>query len=86
MNTRFASICIKAQEQKMAEKLNNFEKLERKKKPALFLTQTPPDGWHLANQNEVSGLRTRLKFDFFFQNFQNCSIFQPFLFLCLFVK
>ena len=31
----------------MAEKLNNFEKFERKKNQisALFLTQTPPDDW-----------------------------------------
>jgi hypothetical protein len=42
---------------KMAEKLNNFEKFERKKSQisALFLTQRPPDDWpdaldHLAIQ------------------------------------
>ena len=31
----------------MAEKLNNFEKFERKKNQisALFSTQTPPDDW-----------------------------------------
>ena len=42
---------------------------------------------HLVSHQEVSGLRTGLKFDFFFfQIFQNCSIFQQFLFLCLFVN
>jgi hypothetical protein len=31
---------------KMVEKLNNFEKFERKKSnSALFLTQRPPDDW-----------------------------------------
>ena len=32
---------------KIAEKLNNFEKVERKKGQisALFLTQRPPDDW-----------------------------------------
>ena len=32
---------------KMAEKLNNFENLRKKKNQisALFLTQTPPDDW-----------------------------------------
>ena len=29
MNSRFASICIKAQEQKMTEKLNNLTKKDR---------------------------------------------------------
>ena len=34
-----------------------------------------------------SGLRKGLNFFFFFfQFFQNCSIFQPFLFICLYVN
>ena len=44
-------ICTNSQKgtgTKIAEKLNNFEKFERKKKKsnsALFLTQRPPDAW-----------------------------------------
>ena len=45
MISRFALIHKKAQKQKVAEKLNNFEKFERKKKSALFLTHKPPDDW-----------------------------------------
>ena len=43
MISRFALIHKKAQKQKVAEKLNNFQKFERKKKSALFLTHKPPD-------------------------------------------
>ena len=42
----------------MAEKLNNFEKFERKKNQisALFSTQTPPDDWPDALDHLVIGL------------------------------
>jgi hypothetical protein len=47
MNSRFAKIHEKAQEQKWLEKLNNCNKFERKKNhiSALFSTQRPPDDW-----------------------------------------
>ena len=42
----------------MAEKLNNFEKYERKKNQisALFSTQTPPDDWPDALDRLTIGL------------------------------
>ena len=42
----------------MAEKLNNFEKFERKKDQisALFSTQTPPDDWPDAIDHLTIGL------------------------------
>ena len=42
----------------MAEKLNNFEKFERKKNQisALFSTQTPPDDWPDALDHLTIGL------------------------------
>ena len=42
---------------KIAEKLNNFEKFERKKSQisALFLTQRPPDDWAEALDHLVIG-------------------------------
>ena len=42
----------------MAEKLNNFEKFERKKNQisALFSTQTPPDDWPDAIDHLTIGL------------------------------
>ena len=44
MNSRFAKIYKKAQEKKMAEQLNNFEKFEQQKFQAcVFSTQRPPD-------------------------------------------
>jgi hypothetical protein len=58
MNSRFALIHKKVQEQKMTEKLNNFEKFERKKNQisALFLTQRPPDDWPDALDHLAIGL------------------------------
>ena len=47
----------KATGTKMAEKLNNFEKFERKKSQnsALFLTRRPPDDWPDALDHLVIG-------------------------------
>ena len=43
---------------KIAEKLNNFEKFEKKKNQisALFSTQTPPDDWPDALDHLIIGL------------------------------
>ena len=41
---------------KIAEKLNNSEKFERKKKSALFLTQRPPHDWPDALDHLAIGL------------------------------
>jgi hypothetical protein len=50
----------KGTETKMAEKLNNFKKYERKKNQisALFSTQRPPDDWPDALEHLAIGLVT----------------------------
>ena len=52
----------------------------------VYLLATKPMVKQSRASGQSSGLKTGLKSDFFFHIFQICSIFQPFLFLCLFVN